>query len=76
LVAKQAARLGVGPVLGADERTPEAIRGAVRAVLSDPTYRQSAQRARDAMATQPGPEHGVALLERLAAERRPLISRP
>src|SRR5205814_5628085 len=31
--------LGVGRMIGPDERTPEAIRAAVRAVLADPTYR-------------------------------------
>ena len=67
-------RLQVGLVLGPDERTPEAIRAAVRTVLSDPTYRRNARRVRDAMATLPGPEHGVALLEGLVAERRPLVS--
>jgi UDP:flavonoid glycosyltransferase YjiC (YdhE family) len=76
LVARQAARLGVGPVLGSDERTPAAIRAAVRAVLDDPAYRHHAERTRDAMAALPSVEHGVALLERLAAERRPLISSP
>jgi UDP:flavonoid glycosyltransferase YjiC (YdhE family) len=74
LVAQQAARLQVGPVLGPAERTPEAIRAAVRTVLGDPAYRRNAERARDAMAALPGPEHGIALLERLAAERRPLVS--
>jgi UDP:flavonoid glycosyltransferase YjiC (YdhE family) len=74
LVARQAARLQVGPVLGPDERTPDSIRAAVRTVLSDPAYQRNARRVRDAMATLPGPEHGVALLEALVAERRPLVS--
>jgi len=66
--------LGVGRVLGADERTPEAIRAAVRAVLADPTYRQSAARVRDEIAALPGPEYAVQLLERLAVERQPLLT--
>lgn len=68
------AALGVGRRIGPDERTPEAIRAAVRAVLADPTYRQSAERLRDEMVALPGPEYAVELLERLAAERRPLVS--
>ena len=74
LVARQVARLGVGPVLGPAERTPEAIRAAVRAVLADPTYGINAERVRDAMAALPGPEYAVALLERLAVEQRPLLA--
>ena len=70
--ARRCADLGVGRVVGPDERTPEAIRAAVRAVLADPAYRASAERLRDEMATLPGPEHAVALLERLAAEKRPI----
>jgi len=72
--AECCAALGVGRVLGADERTPEAIRAAVRAVLADPTYRQSAERARDEIAALPGPEYAVQLLERLAVERQPLLT--
>lgn len=68
------AALGVGRVIGPDERTPEAIRATVRAVLADPTYRQNAERLRDEMAALPGPEHAVRLLERLAAEKRPLLA--
>jgi UDP:flavonoid glycosyltransferase YjiC (YdhE family) len=68
------AALGVGRVIAPDDRTPEAIRAAVRAVLGDPTYRANAERVRDAMATLPGPEHAVALLERLAKEKQPVLS--
>ena len=67
------AALGVGTVVEPDDRTPEAIREAVRLVLSDPSYRAQAERVRDAMAALPGPEYGVYLLERLAAEQRPLL---
>ncbi len=68
------AALGVGRVIGPEERTPEAIREAVRAVLADPSYRANAERLRDEMAALPGPEYAVELLERLAAEKRPLIA--
>lgn len=50
------------------------IRAAVRTVLTDPTYRENAKRVRDAMAAQPGPAYGIALLERLVKERRPLLA--
>lgn len=67
------AALGVGAVVGPEERTPEAIRAAVRAVLADPSYRTNAERVRDAIGALPGLEHAVALLERLAAEKQPLL---
>ena len=68
------AALGVGRVIGPEERTPEAVRAAVRAVFAEPTYRATAEQLRDEMATMPGPEYGVALLERLATEQRPIIT--
>lgn len=67
------AALGVGRVIAPDQRTPEAIRASVRAVLDDPSYRANAERVRDAMVALPGPDEGVRLLERLAVERRPLL---
>ncbi len=68
------AALGVGRVVGPEERTPGGIRAAVRAVLADPTYRANAERVRDEMAALPGPEYAVTLLERLAAEKQPLLA--
>ena len=68
------ATLGVGRVVEPEERTPEAIRAAVRAVLADPAYRTKAERVRDEMAALPGPERAVELLERLAVERRPILA--
>jgi len=68
------AALGVGVVIEPGERSTEAIREAVRHVLADPTYRQNAERMRDEMAALPGPEHAVALLERLAVEKQPLLT--
>ncbi len=53
---------------------PEDVAEAVTAVLSDPAYRSAAERMRDELAALPGPEHAVALLERLASEGRPLLS--
>ena len=72
--AARCAALGLGRVVPAAELTPEAVREAVRAVLADPTYRRNTERLRDEMAALPGPEHAVALLERLAREKRPILA--
>jgi len=73
--AARCAALGVGRVVGPDERTPDVIWAAVRDVLAEATYRRNAARLRDELAVLPGPEHGVALLERLARERAPIGAR-
>ncbi|MCA1668188.1 MAG: DUF1205 domain-containing protein [Thermomicrobia bacterium] len=72
--AECCAALGVVRVIGPGERTPEAIRTAVREVLATPSYRTNAERIRDEMAVLPGPEYAVHLLERLAVEKEPLIA--
>jgi MGT family glycosyltransferase len=72
--AARCAALGVGRVVEARDATPEAVRDAVRAVLTYPIYRRSAELLRDEIEALPGPEHAVALLEQLVAERRPLQS--
>ena len=72
--ARRCVMLGVGRVIQPDELSPEAVRQAVRAMLADPTYRKNATQLRDEMVALPGPEHGVALLERLAVEQRPLVA--
>jgi UDP:flavonoid glycosyltransferase YjiC (YdhE family) len=61
-------------VVQPDEFSPEAVRRAVREVLTDSAYRDNAARLRDEMAALPGLEHGVALLERLTAEKTPLVA--
>jgi UDP:flavonoid glycosyltransferase YjiC (YdhE family) len=65
--------LGVARVFDAIDLTPEGVREAVAGMLTDPTYRANAQRIRDEIAALPGPEHAVELLDRLVAERRPVI---
>jgi len=72
--AARCGTLGVGRVVGLEERTPEAIRDAVRAILANPSYRQNAEHIRDEMAALPGPEHAVALLERLARDKEPILA--
>lgn len=69
------AELGVAQVLDPIAATPESVRNAVSTVLSDPSYRLAAERLRDEIAALPGPEHTVALLERLAVEKLPILSR-
>ncbi len=68
------AALGVGRVVEPEERTPDAIRAGVRAVLADPSYRTNAERVRDEIAALPGPEHAVELLERLVSEKQPILA--
>jgi UDP:flavonoid glycosyltransferase YjiC (YdhE family) len=72
--ARRCADLGVGQVVGADERTPETIRAATRAVLRDPSYRANAERIRDEIYSMPGLEAAVELLERLASDRAPILA--
>jgi MGT family glycosyltransferase len=74
--ARRCVDLGVGRVVGPKERTPEAIRTAVRAVLADPMYRRNAEGLRAAMATLPTMDYAVTLLERLATERQPMLTTP
>ncbi len=72
--AARCAALHVGRVIGVGERTPDGIRAAVREVLADSSYRSNAERMRAEMEALPGPEYAVALLERLAAEKRPQLA--
>jgi UDP:flavonoid glycosyltransferase YjiC (YdhE family) len=74
LNAERCEALGVAPVLDAVATTPRMIREAVSRTLDDSSYRKAAGRMRDEIAALPGPEHAVELLERLAKDRRPLIS--
>jgi MGT family glycosyltransferase len=75
LNARRCAALGVARVIEPDRRTAEAIREAANDVLQDPRYRQRAEGLRDEMQALPGLEYAIALLERLATERAPLIAR-
>ncbi|HEX6287665.1 MAG TPA: glycosyltransferase [Herpetosiphonaceae bacterium] len=74
LNAARCADLGVARVLDPVDSTPDMVREAVSLVLADPAYRRAAERLRDEIAAQPAPAHAVALLERLAHAKRPLIS--
>lgn len=70
--AARCASLGVARVLDDTDVTPDFIRAATEAVLTDSSYRRQAERLRDEIAALPGPEYAVALLERLAIENRPI----
>jgi UDP:flavonoid glycosyltransferase YjiC (YdhE family) len=74
--ARRCADVDVASVIEPDRRTPEAIRGAAREVLGNPRYKQAAQRLRGEIDELPGLQYPVALLERLATERTPLILEP
>jgi UDP:flavonoid glycosyltransferase YjiC (YdhE family) len=74
--ARRCERLGVAKVIAPGDRTPEAFRDAVRAMLQDPSYRRNAEGLREEMAQLPGPEQVVGWLERLAAEKQPLLASP
>jgi UDP:flavonoid glycosyltransferase YjiC (YdhE family) len=65
--------LGVARVLDATSCTPRDVRDTVAAVLAEPGYRERAHQLRDETRALPGATHAVALLERLAAERRPIM---
>lgn len=72
--ARRCEDLHVARVVSTLEATPDRVRAAAGDVLADPTYRVNGERMRDEIAVLPGPDHAVRLLERLATERRPLLS--
>ena len=72
--AARCAALGLGRVVPPADLTPDTARQAVLAVLGGPAYRVAAERMRAEIAALPGPEYAVALLERLGAERRPILA--
>ena len=71
--AQRCAALGAGLVIDPEERTPDTIRAALRAVLSDPAYRRSARAIQAEVERLPEISTAVPLLEHLAEERRPLL---
>lgn len=68
--AKLCAEMGVARVVGPTSRTPEAIRDTTRQVLWNPGYRARAEQVRDEIATLPGLESTVRLIENLATGKR------
>jgi UDP:flavonoid glycosyltransferase YjiC (YdhE family) len=53
------------PVVRPEKLTPSILRQAVNQALEDPTYRAAARRMQSELAARPGPQEGVALLERV-----------
>lgn len=68
--AQRCEQLGVGVVLDAVRATPRSIRDATSALLIDAHAHEAAERIRDEIASLPGPEAVVPLLERLAERDR------
>ncbi len=73
--ARRCEALGVGRTLDALHATPDDVRAAVTGVLNTPSYRTSAARLRAEFDALPGAGYAVTLLERLAAERAPLLTK-
>lgn len=71
--AERCAAVGAATVVQPEDLTPATARTAVLTVLGDPAYRVAAGRVQSEVEALPGPEHALALLERLAAERRPIV---
>ena len=66
--ARHCAALRVGAVIEPTAAASGAIRAAVRAVLADPPYRETARYLQAESEQLPGPDHGVGHLERLVAQ--------
>ena len=69
--AERCQALGLGRAVGPAERSAETVRDAVRAVLSDSSYRKRAGEFRAEMEALPGAERIVALLTNLTATHAP-----
>jgi len=70
--ARRCSELGVGRVVGPEDRTPAAIREAVNAVLGEPSYLKQAARLRKEYLALPEMDHTVDLLEQLGTVRQPV----
>jgi MGT family glycosyltransferase len=68
--ARRCQALGVGRVIGPADRSAQAIRAAVRAVLGDPAYRDHAQNMRDDIRALPPAAAAVTALEQIVDEHR------
>ena len=72
--AKRCEALGVARIIAPNERTPEMIRAAVHAVLSNPSYRHNAARLRDAIQALPPTDTATGMLEQLAHQHSDHVS--
>ena len=71
--AERCAALGVGRIVGPDDRTPAAIRTATRAVLEDPAHRRAARAIAREAHSRPGLDAALDLLERLPIDRQAVL---
>lgn len=72
--AERCRALGVGRVLGRDERTPDAIRNAAADVLANPGYRQAATRLQGEIAAMPAASEVISKLVSLSRDRSSLLT--
>ncbi|WP_067491913.1 glycosyltransferase [Actinomadura hibisca] len=73
-ICARIAYTGVGVDLRSAAPEPDAVRAAVKTVLSDPSYRRNAERIGADFARHDPPAEAADLLERLARTRRPVIA--
>jgi UDP:flavonoid glycosyltransferase YjiC (YdhE family) len=69
-------RLGTGIAIHKEARSAGAVRDAVTAVLTEPTYRAAARGLAASIASLPPTSHAATMLERLARERQPIQAEP
>jgi len=72
--ARRCVDLGVGRMVPSEARTPTFVRAAVHAVLADPSCRANALQLQEEIAALPGTDHAVALLEKLAVDKQPVVA--
>ncbi len=65
--------LALGRAVAVEERTPAVIRDRTAEVLGDPRFRRNAEALAAEIAQLPPLGHAVELVERLAAERQPIL---
>jgi UDP:flavonoid glycosyltransferase YjiC (YdhE family) len=67
-------QLQLGQVIQLQELTPMSIQVAVMETLNNPLYRQNLSRLRSEMYSLPDQQHAVELIERLVAEKTPILN--
>jgi len=67
-------QLGAGITVNEDDRSSAAIVAAISAVVERPRYRDAARQIADEMAALPSLPEAARLIERLAAERQPILA--
>jgi MGT family glycosyltransferase len=72
--AERCAELGVSRSLDPKELSADAVCDVVLDVLQTPSYREAAEHLREEFERLPGLETAVELLERLAQEKRPILT--